>query len=114
MKIQLTEEWWVESDPAGWNLSFQSSEISEKTKKRVSTVETSYHGTLEAAIGWFLNLRLKKTPEQKTLAKQLQSLLDAIQETRDIVVAAMTNTEDSKVAKLPRITQGRARERRAS
>lgn len=114
MKIQLTEEWWLESDPSCWVLNFQSAEISEKTGKRISTIEASYHATLEGAIGWFINLRLKRTPEQKGLEKQLRALTETIREAQDAIMAAITNQEDSKVAKLPRLAQGRARERRAA
>jgi hypothetical protein len=89
MKIKINEEWAIEADGGvSWNLVYQSAEISKETGKRVSTVETSYHGSLEQACLAYIEGRTSKAakakhgPNEKHLHELIAVTRDAGQEIR--------------------------------
>lgn len=109
MKIQLTDEWSISADSSCWVLAFQSSEISEKTGKRVSTIDSTFHGNLEQALKAYVDETLKLKISKAESKRLLDVPKDLISHLEQINIQIHNKLDQLKqggqpLEKLPRIT----------
>ncbi len=73
MKIQIDDNWSVESDASSWNLHFEKiGDINPNTEKPIITRDVSYHVRLKDALKFYLNETMKDATDVKSLIARIE------------------------------------------
>lgn len=81
MKLQLDNEWSIESDAYAFKLCYlKQGRINKKTGKQVITAIETFHPNLEQALIWYMDNCIKSCDDAKTILKKLEEVKNIITE----------------------------------